>query len=158
MLKPYYERKSGVQVVNAINVQNNDIEDTTELFNLSETTKLHNSDVLRDMDTKLSHLSESQRRDIEVLVQEYQCLFPDVPSRTDRIAHDVEINDAPPIKQHPYRLNPTKQKHLEAEIEYLLENDFIEPSQSSWSSPCLLVPKPDGSSIGCVRTIENLTM
>lgn len=46
-----------MQVVNAINVENNDIEDTTELFNLSEsTTKLHNSDVLRDKDTKLSHL------------------------------------------------------------------------------------------------------
>ena len=143
-----------------MNVENNDIEDTTELFNLSEsTTKLHNSDVLRDMDTKLSHLSESQRRDIEVLVQEYQCLFPDVPSRTDHISHDVEINDAPPIKQHPYRLNPTKQKHLEAEIEYLLDNDFIEPSQSSWISPCLLVPKPDGSYRMCTdyRKLNNVT-
>ncbi|CAB4029730.1 Hypothetical predicted protein [Paramuricea clavata] len=159
MLKSYYERKNGVQVVNVIDVENNNIEDTTELFNLSESTKLHNSDVLRDMDTKLSHLSESQRRDIEVLVQEYQCLFPDVPSRTDHIAHDVEINDAPPIKQHPYRLNPTKQKHLEAEIEYLLENDFIEPSQSSWSSPCLLVPKPDGSYRMCTdyRKLNNVT-
>ena len=142
-----------MQVVNAINVENNDIEDTTELFNLSEsTTKLHNSDVNLN-------LSESQRRDIEVLVQEYQCLFPDVPSRTDHISHDVESNDAPPIKQHPYRLNPTKQKHLEAEIEYLLENDFIEPSQSSWISPCLLVPKPDGSYRMCTdyRKLNNVT-
>ena len=58
--------------------------------------------------------------------QEYNCLFPDVPSRTNQITHDVDINDASPIK-HPYRQNPTKQKHLE-EIEYLLQNDFIEPS------------------------------
>ena len=110
MLKSYYERKSGVQVVNAIEIGNNtDIADTTELFNLSESTKLDNSDVLRDIDhTKLSHLNEAQRRDIKVLILEYQNLFPDVPSRTDRIAHDVEINDASPIKQHPYRLNPTK--------------------------------------------------
>jgi hypothetical protein len=161
MLKSYYERKSGVQVVNAIEIGNNtDIADTTELFNLSESTKLHNSDVLRNIDhTKLSHLNEAQRRDIKVLVQEYQNLFPDVPSRTDRIAHDVEINDASPIKQHPYRLNPTKQKHLQAEIEYLLENDFIEPSQSNWSSPCLLVPKPDGSYRMCTdyRKLNNVT-
>ena len=26
-----------------------------------------------------------------------------------------------------------------------MENDFIEPSKSEWSSPCILVPKPDGS-------------
>ena len=74
MLKSYYERKSGVQVVNTIEIGNNtDVADTTELFNLSESTKLHNSDVLRDIDhTKLSHLNEAQRRDIKVLAQEYQ--------------------------------------------------------------------------------------
>ena len=27
----------------------------------------------------------------------------------------------------------------------LLENDFIEPSQSNYSSPCILVPKSNGT-------------
>ena len=26
----------------------------------------------------------------------------------------------------------------------MLNNDFIEPSQSDWSSPCICMPKPDG--------------
>ena len=147
LLKPYLERKSGVQIVNRIdiNIHHNEIEDTNELFNLSESTKLHNSDVLCNMNEKLSHLDEPQRRDIEALIEEYQHLFPDVPLRSDQIAHAVDIGNAPPIQQHPYRLNPIKQQHLEEEIKYLLENDFIEPSQSSWSFLCLLVPQPDSS-------------
>ena len=47
-------------------------------------------------------------------------------------------------------MNPTKQKYLQGKIHYLLDNDFIEPSQSEWSSPCILVPKPDGSYRMCI--------
>ena len=49
------------------------------------------------------------------------------------------------MKQHPYRMNPVKQEILREEVQYLLDNDFIEPRQSEWSSPCILVPKPDGT-------------
>ena len=42
-------------------------------------------------------------------------------------------------------MNPIKQKYLKEEIRYLLDNDFIEPSQSEWTSPCILVTKPDGT-------------
>ena len=49
------------------------------------------------------------------------------------------------MKQHPRRMNPVKQQILRDEVQYLLHNDFIEPSQSEWSSPCILVPKPDGT-------------
>ena len=75
------------------------------------------------------------------------------------ISHDVNVGDAAPIKQHPYRLNPSKHEYLNKEINYLLENDAIELSQSSWSSPCILVPKPDGSYRMCTdyRKINNIT-
>ena len=41
----------------------------------------------------------------------------------------------------------------------MLDNDFIEPSQSDWSSPCILVPKPDGTFRMCTdyRKVNSVT-
>ena len=58
------------------------------------TSKLTNSNVLRNLDSKLSHLEESQRRDLKKLMQEYEDLFPDVPSRTGQIYHVIDVGDA----------------------------------------------------------------
>ena len=125
----------------------------------TDRTKLTNSNVPRNLDSKLPHLEDSQRQDLKKLLQECKDLFSDVPSRTDQIYHDVDVGDAAAVKQHPHRLNPSKQKFLKEEIKYLLENDFIEPSSSSWSSPCILVPKPDGSYHMCTdyKKVKNVT-
>ena len=96
---------------------------------------------------------------MEKLLLEFDHLFPDVPTRTDQVYHDVDVGNADPIKQHLYRLNPSKQKCLKEEIKYLLENAFIEPSNSSWSFPFILVPKPDGSYRMCTdyRKVNSVT-
>ncbi|PIK62100.1 hypothetical protein BSL78_00983 [Apostichopus japonicus] len=73
------------------------------------------------------------------LINSHVDLFTDIPRRRE------SCGDAVPIKQHPYRLSPIKMKHLQNEVKYMLENNIIEPSDSPWSSPCILVPKPDGS-------------
>ena len=65
------------------------------------------------------------------------------------IFHDVDVGGARPIKQHPYRVNPMKLKLIQKEVKYMLEHNIIERSQSNWASPCVLVPKPDGSMRFC---------
>ena len=57
----------------------------------------------------------------------------------------MEVIDACPIKQYPYRINSLKLEVLIKEVEYMLTNDIIEPNKSQWSSPCVLVPKVDES-------------
>ena len=56
-------------------------------------------------------------------------------------------------------MNPVKQQILREEVQYLLDNDFIEPSQSEWSSPCILVPKPDETFRMCTdyRKVNSVT-
>ena len=81
------------------------------------------------------------------LVREF-VVFSDVPCRTTLVYHDIDVGDAHPIKQHPYRLHPEKLAALRKEAQYTLQHDIVEPE---WSSPCVLVPKSDGSYRFCTN-------
>ena len=70
--------------------------------------RLNNSQVISNLQSKLGHLSASQAADLEILIQNNLVLFPDVPSRTDVVCHEVDVGNAEPVKQHPYRVNPEK--------------------------------------------------
>lgn len=107
--------------------------------------RLQNSQILADLESFLSYLPDSSRSDVSELIQSHHALFSDVPSRTTAAFHDIEVGDHNPIKQHAYRLNPTKRELMQSEIKYLLDNGLAVSSYSPWSSPCLLVPKSDGS-------------
>ena len=80
-------------------------------------------------------------------------------TRTDHFYNDADIEGSIPIKQPQYTMNPMKLQYLREEIQYLLDNDFIEPCQSDWSSPCILVPKPDGAFRMCTdyRKVNSVT-
>ena len=121
-----------------------DTESEVRLENDQQPIKLQNSQILNDLGTKLSHLPLVQRKELAEVITQYREVFPDVPSKTNLIEHDVDVGDSAPIKQHPYRVSPMKKELLDKEVQYMLENDIIEESQSNWSSPCILVPKHDG--------------
>ena len=83
------------------------------------------------------------------LVRKYPCLFGDIPSQTDWIEHDIDVGDARPVKRQFYRMAPGKCDYLDAEVAYMLQNNIAIPSSSSWISPCILVPKQDGTPRFC---------
>lgn len=106
---------------------------------------MSNSKILADLDSHLSNLNPSERTDIIQLICQHLALFSDVPTCTNVLEHDIDVGQATPIKQHPYRVNPVKCQLLHKEVQYMLEHGIAEPSSSAWSSPCLLVEKHDGS-------------
>ena len=161
MLKAYHEKpkpelvtlnnrlglespKHSKDCVGQVAEKEEDTESEVRLENDQQPIKLQNSQILNDLGTKLSHLPSVQRKELAEVITQYREVFPDVPSKTDLIEHDVDVGDSAPIKQHPYRVSPMKKELLDKEVQYMLENDIIEESQSNWSSPCILVPKHDG--------------
>ena len=106
---------------------------------------MNNSEIISNIANKLDHLEHHKSLQLAQLIREFNDLFPDVPSKTTVVHHDVDIGDATSITQHPYRVNPLRLEAMRTEIKYMLDNGIIEPSNSDFSSPSMLVPKPDGS-------------
>lgn len=115
--------------------------------NLMPMGRLGNSEILKNLDGYLSHLGPVANADVSSLLFEFQSIFSDVPSETTILEHDIDVGDAKAIKQHTYRVNPEKCDLLKCEVDYMLEHGIAEPSNSSWSSPCILVPKADKSTV-----------
>ncbi|KAG7506797.1 hypothetical protein JOB18_015708 [Solea senegalensis] len=105
--------------------------------------RLRNSEILSNLEAHLVHLSDSTRSDISRLILNDPILFGDIPTQTDVLCHDIDVEDHPPIKQRAYRVHPTKRAIMQQEATYLVENCFAVPTNSPWSSPSLLVPKSD---------------
>ena len=136
MIKEYFVRDdnddSNVStdgiVANIVNDSNNadvDVNDCmldSSLKDKYQSARLKNSDYLANISDKLSHLSDTQRQEVIGLLKDNDQLFPDVPTKTTAAEHDVIITTTEPIRQHPYRLNPIKLKHLRDEIQYMLDN------------------------------------
>lgn len=74
------------------------------------------------------------------------------------IEHTITTNAAP-IKQRYYPVSPVIQKHIDAELDKMLELGIVEKSNSAWSSPILLIKKKDNSYRFCVdfRKVNQVT-
>ncbi len=122
--------------------------------------RLKNSEVLADLNSHLSHLSESRSNDVKEIISDFPSLFNDVPSRTTILEHDIDVSNAVPIKQHAYRTNVFKRSVIKTEVDYLCEHGLAKQSFSPWSSPCLLVSKSDGSARFCTdyRKVNSVTV
>ncbi len=56
-----------------------------------------------------------------------------------------------PIRQRPYKIPRAYQVQVEKEMQEMLEQGIIEPSQSEWTSPIVVVKKKDGDIRICIH-------
>ncbi len=81
-------------------------------------------------------------------------MFNNVPSRTTVLQHDINVENATSIKQHAYRVNVAKRAAMRGEVDYLLKHGLAKSSCNPWNSPCLLVPKSDGTARFCTDYLK----
>jgi len=124
------------------------VERSDHVFNPNEEL----SDYLEVMLTD-TQLSEPDKREARALIHEYSHVFakPDGQlGRTDVTKHEIRTGEHPPIKQRSRRAPQLQQEIIDSEIAKMLETNVIEPSQSPWGAPVVLVRKKDGTTRFCI--------
>ena len=126
---------------------------------VDKSTEPSNSDLLSDEDLGLDHLEPNQKVQLLELLNEMNITKNPKLGKVDEIKHRIDVGDSKPIKQHPYRVPMAKREIIDEEVEKMLVKEVISPSVSPWSSPIVLVAKPDGSTRFCIdyREVNNVT-
>lgn len=114
------------------------------------------------LDRSSVHLDIDQICHLKALLRKFQDVFvasSDDLGCTDKVRHKINTGDAQPIKQAPRRQPLGKRQNEIEEVERMLQKGIIEPSDSEWSSPVVLVTKKDGSTRFCVdyRRLNSVT-
>ncbi len=90
-------------------------------------------------------LSVAQKAKLQHLVSQFSEVFSPTPGRTQVLHHKIRMPPGTIIKQRPYRVPEARRRAIEEEIQQMLKLGVIEPSNSPWSIPIVMVPKPDGT-------------
>uniref|UniRef100_A0A803JM67 Gypsy retrotransposon integrase-like protein 1 n=1 Tax=Xenopus tropicalis TaxID=8364 RepID=A0A803JM67_XENTR len=90
-------------------------------------------------------LSDTQRKEVQTFVIKNRDVFSEKPGRTSLVKHDIITEPGVRVNVKPYRVPEARREAISQEVKKMLELGVIEESHSDWSSPIVLIPKPDGS-------------
>ena len=72
------------------------------------------------------------------------------PGKTTMAEHAIDTRDRQSVHLHPYRVPHAYWGEVERQVHEMLEEGVIEPSDSDWAAPIVLVRKKDGTLRFCV--------
>jgi predicted aspartyl protease len=114
------------------------------------------------VETSCEDLAREQQNEVRDLITNYQDIF-DVgegsKGRTNIVEHAIDTGSAKPIRQNPRRLPLAKREEARKIIKEMENEGIIEPSNSPWISPVVLVKKKDDTLRFCVdyRLLNDIT-
>lgn len=123
-----------------------------EISNISTTTDLPESNI--------HELSVDQQQALNQVKLQFPSCEEVGLGKTTLLQHRIDVGTASPIKQRHHFVSPAILSILHAEVDAMLSRGIIEESHSAWSSPVLVVKKPDGKKRFCLdcRAVNNVTV
>ena len=114
---------------------------------------------INDTSCGFSKLTSSQAQILKEFLENELPKDTGKPGQTTLKEHVIDVGNHPPIKQRHYLVSPKVLESMVAEVDAMLADDIIEPSKSGWSSPVVMVKKPDKNYTFCLdfRKLNQLT-
>ena len=104
-------------------------------------------------------LVSEENIEVSSLLHEFSDVFTDSPGLTNLIEHEIRTTTDTTIRLNPYPLPFAMTKVVSEEIDNMLKMKVIEPSESAYSSPIVMVRKKDQSFRFCIdmRALNRIT-
>ncbi|GFX04132.1 retrovirus-related Pol polyprotein from transposon 17.6 [Trichonephila clavipes] len=86
-------------------------------------------------------LSDEHRNKLSELLRKFSGLFTKTDKSTaakTNVKHRIFTGDHAPINQRAYRVSPTERRIIHEEVQKMLDEGIVQPSESPWSSPIVL--------------------
>ncbi|KAL0821643.1 hypothetical protein ABMA28_005084 [Loxostege sticticalis] len=95
-------------------------------------------------------LSDREHQQLEDLLRRNEDAFTPNGKPTTQIEHVIDTGSHRPISVPPYRLSSARTQILRQEVDKMIAAGIIQPCQSPWTAPVVMVPKKDGGTRVCV--------
>ena len=105
-------------------------------------------------------LPPERKNELYQVLQQFQNTFTDVPKRTNVIECEIKLTSDDPVRSKLYPVPHSTREIIQQEVRNMLDIGIIERSNSSYSSPVVLVPKKDQTVRFCIdyRKLNRITV
>lgn len=135
--------------------------DSKDLLNIDNNIEMNG--IQKNSDFDLQHLSNKEKMLMNELLFEYKDIFSthkwDI-GITNVVQHKIDTREVAPIALPTRRVPVALEEKVDKLVETLLDHNIIEPSESPWNAPIVVVAKKDGDIRLCIdyRRLNALTV
>ena len=105
------------------------------------------NDFQKPIDVTLTCSDSSCKDKVQDLIDKYPFLCSNESSVTNVLSYKITLADSEPVKKLPYAVPLSYRSKFKETIDQMLADNIIEPSDSNYSSPCIIVPKKNSEEI-----------
>ena len=92
-------------------------------------------------------LNEENKQKLRDLLEEFQDVFSDVPTKTHLIKHEIKLSTDEPVYCKPYKVPINMVSKVNEELQMMLSQGIIERSNAPYASPMVIIKKKNTDSL-----------